>query len=119
MPGRWRAAYEKARVREAVDFPLAGVAVALDRDGERIAGLRVVITGTNSAPLSVPTDAVLGSAWDDASAPVLLKAVAALANVLSTTTAPVRYRRRMLQALTRKLVDELWAGSGPAPSAPL
>ena len=110
-PGRWRAAYDKARVRDAVDFPLAGVAVALERDGDRLAGLRVVITGTNSAPLVVPTDLLLGQAWDDNVARALAEAVRATSNVLATTVAPVRYRRRMLQALARKLADALWAAS--------
>ena len=110
-PGRWRAAYDKARVRDAVDFPLAGVAVALERDGDRLAGLRVVITGTNSAPLVVPTDSLLGQAWDDNVARALAEAVRATSNVLATTVAPVRYRRRMLQALARKLADALWAAS--------
>ena len=110
-PGRWRAAYDKARVRDAVDFPLAGVAVALERDGNRLAGLRVVITGTNSAPLVVPTDLLLGQAWDDNLARALAEAVRATSNVLATTVAPVRYRRRMLQALARKLADALWAAS--------
>jgi 4-hydroxybenzoyl-CoA reductase subunit beta len=117
-PGRWRAAYEKARVRDAVDFPLAGVAVALERDADVLTGLRVVITGTNSAPLAVPTDSVVGAAWDDAAAQTLAKAVRDTANVLATTVATVRYRRRMLQALTRKLTGDLWAESARTPSAP-
>ncbi len=104
----WRADYAKARVRDAVDFPLAGVAVALRREGERLAGLRVAITGTNSAPLVVPTEGVTGRAWDAEAAATLAKAVQATANVLSTTVAPVKYRRRMLQALVRRLTDELW-----------
>ena len=116
-PGRWRAAYEKARVRDAVDFPLAGVAVAMERDGDRIAGLRVVITGTNSAPLAVPTGSIVGAAWDAAAAQALEKAVRATSNVLATTVATVRYRRRVLQALTRKLADELWAGADRAASS--
>jgi len=116
-PGRWRAAYEKARVRDAVDFPLAGVAVAMERDGDRIAGLRVVITGTNSAPLVVPTDALVGAVWDAAAAQALEKAVRATSNVLATTVATVRYRRRVLQALTRKLAGELWAQAESAASS--
>lgn len=116
-PGRWRAAYDKARVRDAVDFALAGVAVALLREGDRLAGLRVVITGTNSAPLVVPTDALLGRAWDAQAARALGEAVRATSNVLATTVAPVRYRRRMLQALARRLADALWAASAN-PSSP-
>ncbi|MBX3643415.1 MAG: 4-hydroxybenzoyl-CoA reductase subunit beta [Rubrivivax sp.] len=106
----WRADYAKARVRDAVDFPLAGAAVALKRDGERLAGLRVAITGTNSAPRVVPTDALLGGPWDAASAQALAKAVQTTSNVLATSVATVRYRRRMAQALVCRLVDELWAG---------
>ncbi len=104
----WRADYAKARVRDAVDFPLAGAAVALRREGDRLAGLRVAITGTNSAPLAVPTDGVVGRPWDTEAATALTKAVLATSKVLSTTVAPVKYRRRMLQALVRRLVDELW-----------
>jgi len=108
-PGRWRAQYLKARIREAMDFPLAGVAAALWRDGERIGGLRLAITGSNSAPLRVPTDDFAGAAWDGAAAARLVEAVRKTSNVLATTVAPVKYRRRMLQALVRRLVDQLWA----------
>jgi 4-hydroxybenzoyl-CoA reductase subunit beta len=104
----WLADYAKARVRDAVDFPLAGAAVALRRDGDAIAGLRVAITGTNSAPLAVPTAGLVGRPWDAEAAALLAKAVQGSANVLSTTVAPVKYRRRMLQALVRRLADELW-----------
>lgn len=104
----WLADYTKARVRDAVDFPLAGAAVALRRDGDRLAGLRVVITGTNSAPLVVPTDGVVEGSWDAEAATTLAKAVRDTSNVLATTVASVKYRRRMLQALVRRLVDDLW-----------
>jgi 4-hydroxybenzoyl-CoA reductase subunit beta len=107
----WRADYAKARVRDAIDFPLAGAAVALRRDGDRLAGLRVAITGTNSAPLAVPTEDVIGRPWDAEAAKSLAKAVQATSNVLATTVASVKYRRRMLQALVRRLVDELWTGA--------
>jgi len=109
----WRADYAKARVRDAVDFALAGAAVALrrdrNRDGDRLAGLRVAITGTNSAPLAVATAGLVGRAWNADAAAALAQSVQASANVLATTVAPVKYRRRMLQALVRRLVDELWA----------
>lgn len=105
----WIADYAKARVRESVDFALAGAAVALRRDGERIGALRVAITGTNSAPLAVPTDSVVGRSWDAETAQVLTKLVHTTSHVLATTVASVGYRRRMAQALVRRLVDDLWA----------
>lgn len=106
--GAWKAAYSKVRIRDAVDFPLAGVAAALQRDGDRIAGLRVAITGSNSAPLMVPVDALVGGNWDDAAAETLAQLVRKTSNVLRTTITGVKYRRRVLLAISRKLVDQLW-----------
>ncbi|MCK2125484.1 4-hydroxybenzoyl-CoA reductase subunit beta [Thauera aromatica] len=106
--GGWKAAYSKVRIRDAVDFPLAGVAAALHRDGDRIAGLRVAITGSNSAPLMVPVDALVGGNWDDAAAETLAQLVRKTSNVLRTTITGVKYRRRVLLAISRKVVDQLW-----------
>lgn len=107
----WTAAYAKARIRDAVDFPLAGVAVALRRDGDRIAGLRVAITGSNSAPLLVPTDELVGGGWDGAAAEALAQLVRKTSNVLKTTVTGVGYRRRVLLALAPRTVNALWQGS--------
>lgn len=107
-PGGWRAGYEKARVRDAMDFPLAGVAVAIRREGDRVAGLRVAITGTNSAPLAVPTEALVGQPWSPELAAALGEAVRQTSNVLQTTTLAVRYRRRVLVRLTDRLAAAQW-----------
>ncbi|MDO8606440.1 MAG: 4-hydroxybenzoyl-CoA reductase subunit beta [Phaeospirillum sp.] len=106
----WSVAYVKVRIRDAIDFPLAGIAVALKRDGDAITGLRVAITGTNSAPLMVGTEALVGGGWTDATAEVLTQAVRKTSNVLKTTVAGVKYRRRVLLAVSRRLVDDLWNG---------
>ena len=106
----WVSAYAKARIRDAIDFPLAGVAVALKRDGDVIAGLRVAITGTNSAPLLVPTDELWGRPWTAETAEILVQAVRKTSNVLKTTVAGVKYRRRVLLAVARQQVDALWTG---------
>ncbi|CAA6603080.1 4-hydroxybenzoyl-CoA reductase subunit beta [Rhodospirillaceae bacterium LM-1] len=104
----WQAAYEKARVREAIEFPLAGVAVALKKDGGKIAGLRVAITGANSAPLMVPTGDLIGMEWNQESSEILGKAVRKVSNVLKSTVTGPKYRRRMLLKLAQHLVDKLW-----------
>lgn len=104
----WQAAYEKARVREAIEFPLAGVAVALKKEGGKIAALRVAITGTNSAPLMVPVDELIGQVWNAEAAEILAKTVRKTSNVLKSTVATVKYRRRMVLALARKLTEALW-----------
>jgi 4-hydroxybenzoyl-CoA reductase subunit beta len=107
-PGSWRAAYVKTRVRDAVDFPLAGVAAALKRDGDVIGGLRIAITGTNSAPLMIDTDELVGRAWNDEAAAILALALRAKANVLRTTVGGPKSRRRALQGMARRLMDTLW-----------
>lgn len=104
----WRAAYAKVRIRDAIDFPLAGVAVALRREGERIAGLRVAITGSNSAPLLIPTESLVGGQWNEAAAETLAQWVRKTSNVLKTTLTGVKYRRRVLLAVARQTVADLW-----------
>jgi 4-hydroxybenzoyl-CoA reductase subunit beta len=106
--GDRRAAYAKARIRDAIDFPLAGVAVALRRDGDVIGDLKVAMTGTNSAPLTIATGELIGRAWDGDAAAILARSLRQKANVLRTTTVGAKYRRRVMHALARRLVDTLW-----------
>ena len=46
-----RSAYDKIRIRKSIEYPVAGVAVALKRDGDTLADLRVAFTGTNPRPV--------------------------------------------------------------------
>ena len=50
IPGL-RSAYDKIRIRRSIEYPVAGVAVALRRDGDTLADLRVAFTGTNPRPV--------------------------------------------------------------------
>ena len=80
----WRADYAKARVRDAVDFR-SPAWWSRSREGDRFAGLRVAITGTNSAPLVVLTEVSPAGRWR--LRPRTPRPVQANANVL-TTVAP-------------------------------
>jgi 4-hydroxybenzoyl-CoA reductase subunit beta len=104
----WSAGYEKVRIRGAVDFPLAGIAVALKRDGERIAALRVACTGVNSYPGLVPgLDALVGQKPGDAFFAALDKAVRREIQPMESTLAAAGYRRRVAVRVARKLVERL------------
>ena len=46
----WRGSYQKLRVRGSIDYPLAGVAVALKMKAGRVEDARVAITAVNPAP---------------------------------------------------------------------
>ncbi len=110
LPARpWPGAYEKARLRAAIDFPLAGVAVALTRDGDTLAGLRVALTGTNSNPIVLAgTDKLLGKPLDDTALEALDKLVQKQVSPMRTTLAPAHYRRRVAAALARRLAARLY-----------
>ena len=50
-PASLRTGYDKVRVRQSIDYPLAGVAAGVAREGDRLADLRLAFTGTNPRPL--------------------------------------------------------------------
>lgn len=103
-----RVAYRKARVRGAIDFPLAGVAVALEMEQGRVRGLRVALTGTNPCPLLVAgTEEFRGQAPDRALLDRLVKLVQRQASPQRTTVTSSNYRRQVAAALARRLVSEL------------
>jgi 4-hydroxybenzoyl-CoA reductase subunit beta len=108
-----RSGYRKARVRGAIDFPLAGVAIALQMDGLRIVALRVVLTGTNSKPLQLlGTETFLGGTVDADLLGALARLVARQASPMRTTATPSNYRRRVASVLAQRQRQAL---VGPAP----
>ncbi len=107
-PDPWPSAYAKARARGAIDFPLAGVAVALRRDGDTVAGLRVALTGTNSRPFLLEgTAALLRAAVDAAWRDRLGKLVQKQVLPMRTTLLAAQYRRRVASALAQRLAGAL------------
>ncbi|HET8584350.1 MAG TPA: 4-hydroxybenzoyl-CoA reductase subunit beta [Casimicrobiaceae bacterium] len=103
-----RSAYRKARVRGSVDFPLAGVAIAVSFDAARIAAIRVALTGTNSHPLALAgTDALVGQVVDEATLAALGKLVAKQVSPMRTTVTASNYRRQVASVLAQRLLREL------------
>ena len=106
-----RSAYDKIRIRRSIEYPMTGVAVALRRDGDTLAELRVAFTGTNPRPVLLEgTAALCGGAFD---APVL-KGLDELGRdqimSMKTTFTPGHYRRRVAGVLARRLVTRLFEG---------
>ncbi len=106
--------YRKARVRGATDFPLAGVACALDlRDG-CVTQLRVALTGTNPRPLLVEgVDELAGRPLDAGMLAQLGTLVRRQASPMRTSVTQSNYRRQVAAALAQRLLREL-AGQLPA-----
>ena len=100
--------YLKARVRAAMDFPLAGVAIALQLHDGALAALRVAISGTNSHPLWLQDcDALLGKPVDEAALAALGKRVQQQVSPMRSTATPSNYRRLVAAAHAQRLLREL------------
>src|SRR6266536_2792340 len=108
--------YRKVRTREAIDFPLAGVAVALEVAAGTLKTLRIAVTGTNSRPFLVEgTHALVGKRIDETLLQALDKLVQKQVQPMRTTIASAHYRRLAAAALARRLVAKLAAEQAPAP----
>jgi 4-hydroxybenzoyl-CoA reductase subunit beta len=98
--------YRKLRVRGSIDYPLAGVAVALKRSNGQIADARIGITAVNPAPLLVKgaTDLLAGKAIDQALAEAAGDLAAKVSKPLTTSALTPEYRREMIRVFTKRAV---------------
>ena len=105
-------AYEKVRVRGAIDFPLAGAAVRLEMDQARkVKSLTIALTAVNPYPQLIKgCDKFIGKALDEEALDALQGAVRSQAKPMRTTIVAPWYRRRVVGALARRLTAGL-AGS--------
>jgi len=104
-------AYDKIRIRRSIEYPVTGVAVALRRDGDTLADLRVAFTGTNPRPVLLDGTAELcGGALDERVFKGLDELVRDQIMSMKTTFTPGHYRRRVAGVLARRLVTRLFEG---------
>jgi len=107
-----RSAYDKIRIRRSIEYPVCGVAVALRRDGDTLADLRVAVTGTNPRPVLLEgTDKLCGGTLDERVFKGLDDLVRDQIMSMKTTFTPGHYRRRMAGVLARRLVQRLFGGA--------
>lgn len=103
--------YRKARARAAMDFPLAGVGVALRMEGGMLAALKVGISGTNSHPVALEgTEALLGKRVDDALLAALGKLVSKQVSPMRSAVTQSNHRRLVAVVTAQRLVRELAEG---------
>jgi 4-hydroxybenzoyl-CoA reductase subunit beta len=104
-----RSAYDKIRIRRSIEYPVAGVAVALRRDGKNLADLRVAFTGTNPRPVLLEgTGELCGRPLTDEVLKKLDDLVRDQIMAMKTTFTPGHYRRRVAGVLARRLVVRLF-----------
>ena len=101
---RVASAYAKLRVRGAIDFPLAGIAVACRRMADGTLQLEAALTGTNSRPFLIEgIDAISPDGEREADFSRLEKLVQKQVSPQRTTTTASHYRRLAISALARRL----------------
>ncbi len=109
--GTWdRTAYQKLRRRDAIDFPLLGVAAAVRfGEGGVVDEISVVLGAVASAPVALPEAAVFkGRRLDDAEALAELQAVAAKrATPMDNTDGDNFWRRRMARVYVARALRDL------------
>lgn len=102
----WRGSYQKLRVRGSIDYPLAGVAVALKMKSGRVEDARVAITALNPAPFLVKdADAqLIGMVPSEEIAERIGALAARTAKPLTTSALTPEYRREMVRVFAKRAV---------------
>lgn len=96
--------YEKFRLRGSVDYPLAGVAVAMKKPNGSIEDLRVALTAVNPLPVLLPNplkDMQLESI------PGIQKLAKRTAKPLKTSASTMDYRRHMIEVMVKRSLEKL------------
>src|SRR4051812_1404285 len=102
----WSGAYKKLRMRGSIDYPLAGVAVAVKYRGKTVEDARVAITGVNPAPHLIPDalHALIGRELNEHAAMVVGELAARVAKPLTTSLFTPEYRREMIRVYAKRAV---------------
>jgi len=101
----YHGAYRKLRVRGSIDYPLAGVAVAIKRSNGHIDDIQIALTAVNPAPLLVEGLSPLlltNGKIDDQSAEHAAELAARTAKPLTTSGLTPEYRREMIRVFTKR-----------------
>jgi len=112
-PGSLTSGYDKIRIRRSIEYPVAGCAAAVTRDGDTLTDLRIAVTGTNPRPvfLEGAADLAGGALTDD-----VLQGIDDLCKdqlmSMKTTFTPGHYRRRVATQMAKRLVGQLFEAAG-------
>ena len=101
--------YKKYRLRNGIDFPLAGAAVALFMNNDVIAGIRVCLTGVWPSPVLVNKAAEIACnrSLDAAAARDLADAAYEAAHPLPNLEGSPEQRRYMVRRMVRDIFETL------------
>jgi 4-hydroxybenzoyl-CoA reductase subunit beta len=98
--------YRKLRVRGSIDYPLAGIAVAMKRSNRHVVDAHIAITAVNPAPMLVKGAGELlnGKIINEEVAEAAGDIAARTAKPLTTSALTPEYRREMIRVFTKRAV---------------
>jgi 4-hydroxybenzoyl-CoA reductase subunit beta len=98
--------YRKLRVRGSIDYPLAGVAVAIKRSNGHIEDLQIALTAVNPAPVLLEglMAIVNNGTIDDQTAEHASELAAGTAKPLTTSALTPEYRREIIRVFTKRAI---------------
>jgi 4-hydroxybenzoyl-CoA reductase subunit beta len=106
----WRGSYRKLRVRQSIDYPLAGLAVTMrsDSDGTCLAA-RIALTAVNPEPkLVAAAERLVGRRYDADLVDEIAREAIRTAKPLRTSASTMEYRRHMVRVFVRRALTDLW-----------
>jgi len=109
----YRGSYSKLRIRNSIDYPLAGVAVVMKVEDGACRDVRVGLTAVNPAPLLAGEirEMLSGQRFSPDLVEAAAKVVTRTGKPLKTSVSTPEYRRDMLQVYTRRALTALWTGT--------
>lgn len=108
--GAQKMAYLKMRIRNSIDFPVAGVAVALETDsGNTVIRARIVLGALDSVPLLLgpATGLLVGNRLTDELIDKTAELAFKAAKPIDNTDMGPAYRRQMARVLTARALRQL------------
>lgn len=113
VPAAARSTYWKLRRRGSFDFPVLGVAAAVELAGDVVTAARVVLGAVASHPVVVPTESLLGRPLSDDAIAAFAELATRLAKPLDNTDYQLGWRKRVTRAYVIGALREL-RGDDPA-----
>lgn len=105
--------YQKLRIRQAIDFPLAAVAVVLDTDKDRVCRkAKFVLGAISAAPVEVKAINKIfnGRKIDNNLIEEAAEEAFKVTHPVDNLSIDARYRRKMVRVLTRRAIGQALSG---------
>jgi 4-hydroxybenzoyl-CoA reductase subunit beta len=108
-------AYRKLRLRNSMDFPSAGVAVAMEPDGRIIHDLRIAVTGVDTRPVSFPRicQEFEGEQLAESISGEITRRILKFIHPVKNVPLAPPYRRHMVGVFIHQIFRE-WSKNSPA-----